>query len=49
MPVSFGALLPDIDEQQSWIGRKTRGVSDLLNPVIGHRGITQSLLGLVLV
>ncbi|MEC3226116.1 metal-dependent hydrolase [Bacillus thuringiensis] len=47
--VSFGALLPDIDEQHSWIGRRTRGVSDLMNTVFGHRGITHSLLGLVLV
>ncbi|HDR7527213.1 MULTISPECIES: metal-dependent hydrolase [Bacillus cereus group] len=47
--VSFGALLPDIDEQHSWIGRRTRGVSDLMNTVFGHRGITHSLFGLVLV
>ncbi|ASL62841.1 MULTISPECIES: metal-dependent hydrolase [Bacillus] len=47
--ISFGALLPDIDEQHSWIGRRTRGVSDLMNTVFGHRGITHSLLGLVLV
>ncbi|HDR7321065.1 TPA: metal-dependent hydrolase [Bacillus toyonensis] len=47
--VSFGALLPDIDEQHSWIGRRTRGVSDLMNMVFGHRGITHSLFGLVLV
>ncbi|AWC30963.1 metal-dependent hydrolase [Bacillus cytotoxicus] len=47
--VSFGALLPDIDEQHSWIGRRTRGVSDLMNTIFGHRGITHSLLGLVLV
>ncbi|MEC2257960.1 metal-dependent hydrolase [Bacillus cereus] len=47
--VSLGALLPDIDEQHSWIGRRTRGVSDLMNTVFGHRGITHSLLGLVLV
>lgn len=47
--VSFGALLPDIDEQHSWIGRRTRGVSDLMNMVFGHRRITHSLFGLVLV
>ena len=41
--VSFGALLPDIDEQHSWIGRRTRGVSDLMNTVFGHRGITHSI------
>lgn len=47
--VGLGALLPDIDEQHSWIGRRTRGVSDLMNTVFGHRGITHSLFGLVLV
>lgn len=47
--VGFGALIADIDEQHSWIGRRTRGVSDLMNMVFGHRGITHSLLGLVLV
>uniref|UniRef100_UPI003F4912DD metal-dependent hydrolase n=1 Tax=Bacillus multifaciens TaxID=3068506 RepID=UPI003F4912DD len=47
--VGIGALLPDIDEPHSWIGRRTRGVSDLMNGVFGHRGITHSLFGIALV
>ncbi|MFP3414325.1 metal-dependent hydrolase [Bacillus sp. SIMBA_074] len=47
--VGLGALLPDIDEPHSWMGRRTRGVSDLIHGVFGHRGITHSLLGVALV
>ncbi|RBP59324.1 inner membrane protein [Alkalibaculum bacchi] len=46
--LSLGALFPDIDEPYSWIGCRTRGISDLLNVFFGHRGITHSLLGLLL-
>ena len=42
--VSLGALLPDIDEPHSWIGRRTRGISDIINKAFGHRGITHSLV-----
>jgi len=44
--VSLGALLPDIDEPNSFISRRTRGISDLLNKMLGHRGATHSLLGI---
>lgn len=44
LALSLGALLPDIDEPESYIGRRTRGLSDLLHIVFGHRGITHSLL-----
>ncbi len=52
--VGFGALLPDIDEPQSLIGRKTLGISNLIKFFFGHRGFTHSLLfvallGIVLV
>lgn len=47
--MSLGALFPDIDEPHSWIGCRTRGISDLLNSFFGHRGITHSLPGLTLV
>lgn len=39
-----GILLPDIDEPHSWIGQRTRGLSDLLHGVLGHRGFTHSLI-----
>jgi inner membrane protein len=41
---AFGALLPDIDHPQSWAGRKMRVVSVPLAMIVGHRGITHSLL-----
>lgn len=47
--LSIGAVFPDIDEPNSWIGCRTRGISDLLNTVFGHRGITHSLMGVILV
>lgn len=43
--VVIGALLPDIDEPQSFIGKKTRGVSDVTKGVFGHRGFTHTILG----
>lgn len=46
--LSLGALFPDIDEPYSWIGCRTRGISDILNGFFGHRGITHSLPGLTL-
>lgn len=46
--VALGSLLPDIDEPRSWIGRRTRGISDLIHMYFGHRGITHSLLGVIL-
>ncbi|WP_142849004.1 metal-dependent hydrolase [Telmatospirillum sp. J64-1] len=40
----FGALLPDIDHPQSWAGRKFRLISVPLAALVGHRGVTHSLL-----
>jgi len=45
-----GALLPDVDHPQSWIGRRTRPLSTTLAKILGHRGVTHSaiaVLGLV--
>ncbi len=39
-----GALLPDIDHPQSWVGRRSRPVSTLVSRVLGHRGVTHSAL-----
>lgn len=46
--LSLGAVFPDIDEPHSWIGAKTRGISDILNKIFGHRGLTHSLLGMII-
>lgn len=44
--VGLGALLPDIDEPNSFIGQRTRGVSDLIHALFDHRGMTHSLVGI---
>lgn len=40
-----GSLLPDIDEPNSYAGRKAKGISYFIKSIFGHRGITHSLLG----
>lgn len=44
---AFGALLPDIDHPQSWAGRKMRYVSVPLSMLVGHRGVTHSLIAVL--
>lgn len=41
--LTIGTTLPDIDEPKSFIGRRTRGVSDGINAIFGHRGVTHTL------
>lgn len=41
--VAFGALLPDIDEPNSTIGKKTLGISNAIKMIFGHRGFTHSI------
>lgn len=43
----LGALAPDIDHPQSWVGRRTRPVSTALAGVLGHRGVTHSAVAIV--
>lgn len=42
-----GSLLPDIDHPSSWLGRRLWPVSKPLSMLIGHRGLTHSLLAVV--
>jgi inner membrane protein len=42
--VTLGSLLPDIDEPNSYIGRRSFGIAHLINRKFGHRGFTHSLL-----
>lgn len=42
--VAVGALLPDIDEPGSTIGRRFPMVSRILHQLLGHRGATHSFL-----
>lgn len=53
---ALGGLSPDIDEPQSYIGRKTSvkignkryGPSAMVKSIFGHRGITHSILAMVI-
>lgn len=40
MGIVLGSVMPDIDEKNSAIGRRTRGISDMLSFAIGHRTFT---------
>jgi inner membrane protein len=42
-----GALLPDLDHPQSWVGRRTRPISTALAAMLGHRGVTHSALAIL--
>src|SRR5215467_16275618 len=46
--VGFGALLPDIDNARSTLGRKLGWVSREIQHLAGHRTIFHSILGLVI-
>src|SRR5690349_13307896 len=41
--IALGSLLPDIDEPRSFIGKKSLGISEVINQKYGHRGLTHSL------
>ncbi|QSS99753.1 metal-dependent hydrolase [Pontibacillus sp. ALD_SL1] len=47
--ICFGSLLPDIDEPQSFVGRRSFGLSKHVKKRYGHRGITHSLFAWMLV
>ena len=42
-----GSLLPDIDHPKSWVGRRTRPVSNAIASALGHRGITHSAIAVI--
>ena len=46
--VALGALLPDIDNAQSTIGRRFGWISKEIQHIAGHRTLFHSLLGLLL-
>src|SRR5713101_1644964 len=46
--VGFGALLPDIDNARSHMGRKLGWVSKEIQHIAGHRTLFHSILGLLL-
>src|SRR5712692_903497 len=46
--VGFGALLPDIDNARSTLGRKLGPVSKEIQRLAGHRTVFHSILGLLI-
>lgn len=42
--IAIGSLAPDVDEPESYIGSRTRGLSDIVKMIFGHRGFTHSFL-----
>jgi inner membrane protein len=42
--VIVGSLLPDIDEPNSYVGRRSLGMSNKVKQAFGHRGMTHSIL-----
>lgn len=47
--LAFGALLPDVDTTMSGLGKFIKPLSRLLERRFGHRTITHSLLGMLIV
>lgn len=45
----LGSLLPDIDHPSSFIGRRSLGISHILNKLLGHRGLSHSLYAVFLI
>lgn len=44
----ISAILPDIDEPQSYIGRRLRLISNIFKALFGHRGFTHSILSMLI-
>ncbi|MFX3636689.1 MAG: metal-dependent hydrolase [Candidatus Pristimantibacillus sp.] len=42
--LAVGSLLPDIDHPKSFLGRRSFGISNIINRKYGHRGMTHSLV-----
>lgn len=43
--LALGTVFPDIDEPNSYIGRRLSGISKSFKTLFGHRGITHSIVG----
>ncbi|EEO6565836.1 metal-dependent hydrolase [Listeria monocytogenes] len=46
--LAIGALLPDIDEPNSFIGRRITIIPNIVKIIFGHRGMTHTLLATML-
>ncbi|MEH6949409.1 metal-dependent hydrolase [Bacillus sp. JJ634] len=47
--ISLGSLLPDIDEPNSFIGRRSFGIAAFVKQKCGHRGITHGIFAWLVV
>ena len=47
MAAGFGGLMPDIDHPHSALGRRIPFISIPLSHLVGHRGVTHSLLAVI--
>ena len=47
--VLIGAVFPDIDEPESWIGKRTIIISHFIKFLFGHRGMTHTLLSTIII
>jgi|GEM_PF-885846 len=45
---AIGSIIPDIDNRRSHIGQRAKKISKAINKYGGHRGITHSILGLII-
>lgn len=43
--LALGTIFPDIDEPNSYIGRRLIGISKSFKTLFGHRGMTHSIVG----
>ncbi len=46
--LTLGALLPDIDEPRSFVGKRIPFLPHVINKIFGHRGMTHSLIAILL-
>lgn len=42
--LGIGSLLPDVDHPQSFAGRRSLGLAQIIQKIFGHRGLTHSLI-----
>lgn len=47
LSAAFGSLLPDIDHEKSWIGRRLWPISIIVTSIFSHRTYTHSIQGLI--
>lgn len=49
LSVAIGSTFPDIDEPESWIGRRTIIISNIIKLIFGHRGMTHTIISSIFI